>query len=103
MSRREPVQLGELVEDLVRRTREDSVDPLRRIEAAWSELAARIEGTADTRVAGFSRGVVSIEVKSPPLCAELAQFRRLRVLTDLRSAVGDTVKVKDVRFRLGAW
>ena len=103
MNRREPVHLGEIVEDLVRRTREESVDPLRRIEAAWSELAARMEGAGDTRVAGFSRGVVSVEVKSPPLCAEVAQFRRLRVLADLRAAVGESVRVKDVRFRLGAW
>ena len=103
MAGREPVSIGDLVEDLVNRTREESVDPLRRVEAAWAVVAARHGCGDDSRVAGFARGVVSIAVKSPPLCAELAQFRRLRVVADLRGAVGDSVRVKDVRFRLGAW
>ncbi len=71
-----------------------------RLEEAWREVAGPQIAQA-TRMASFRRGVMEIEVVSPPLLHELAGFHKRRLLRDLQASLKG-VTVKDLRFRLGA-
>lgn len=73
-------------------------EELRRawIDAAGDEIAGQ------TRVRGVRRGTLTIEVSSPPLCHELASFRRDDLLIALKERLGNT-DIQDIHFRLGAF
>ncbi|MEZ6196340.1 MAG: DUF721 domain-containing protein [Planctomycetota bacterium] len=101
-SRRDPETLGEIVRGLLDVKRREQVEPRHRIINAWERITAsrRISGT---RVGGWKDGTAVIEVDSPPLCAELAQFRRIELLDALREELEGNPALRDVRFRLGAF
>ena len=101
---REPVPIGEILQEFLARTEREKVQPRHRVESAWRTVWARESSDPDaTRVAQWRRGIAYIEVKSPPLCAELSQFRRRDLEAALRRELGDEVAVKRLQFRLGAW
>ena len=72
-----------------------------RLENAWAE-AAGAEYARVTRVAGFRRNVLEVEVKGAVPMQELSQFHKRRVLGQLRRALPG-VTIADLRFRAGAW
>jgi predicted nucleic acid-binding Zn ribbon protein len=71
-----------------------------RLEQAWAEVAGK--DAADTRLGGFRRGVLEVEVRTGVLMQELAQFRKRGLLAALRQALPG-VTVADLKFRAGAW
>jgi predicted nucleic acid-binding Zn ribbon protein len=71
-----------------------------RLERAWAE-AAGPEYAAITRVAGFRRNVLEVEVKGSIPLQELSQFHKRRVLERLRQVLAG-VTIADLRFRAGA-
>jgi predicted nucleic acid-binding Zn ribbon protein len=73
-----------------------------RVAAAWNEVAGS-ELAEETRVSRFRRGVVYIEVASPPLCSELSQFRAMELLQSMRTKLEDEPPIKELRFRLGTF
>lgn len=72
-----------------------------RLEAAWAE-AAGPDTAPHTRVGGFRRGVLEIEVQGGPLMQELAQFRKRPLLAALRQRLPG-VTITDLKFRAGVW
>jgi predicted nucleic acid-binding Zn ribbon protein len=72
-----------------------------RLERAWAE-AVGAEYVKLTRVAGFRRNVLEVEVKGAVPMQELSQFHKRKVLERLRKALTG-VTIADLRFRAGAW
>jgi predicted nucleic acid-binding Zn ribbon protein len=72
-----------------------------RLERAW-EAAAGPEYAPVTRVSGFRRNVLEVEVKGAVPMQELSQFHKRKVLERLRKALTG-VTIADLRFRAGAW
>ena len=70
-----------------------------RLERAWAE-AVGPEYAAITRVAGFRRTILEIEVRGAVPLQELSQFHKRRVLEQLRQILTG-VPLADVRFRAG--
>jgi hypothetical protein len=71
------------------------------LERAWAE-AVGSEYEDDTRILGFKRGILEIEVASAVLMQELAHYHKRRLLRALQAKLpGETIK--DVRFRVGAF
>ncbi|MCA9322421.1 MAG: DUF721 domain-containing protein [Planctomycetes bacterium] len=95
--------IGEIVDALLRKTEAEALVPTQRVAAAWKRIVARDHKITRTRLANFRRGVAVVEVVSPPLCAELAQFRRDQLLASLRQELEDNPPVRELRFRLGAF
>jgi predicted nucleic acid-binding Zn ribbon protein len=71
-----------------------------RLEQAWATAAG--EYSAVTRVAGFRRNVLEVEVKGAVPMQELSQFHKRKVLEQLRKALTG-VTIADLRFRAAAW
>ena len=97
-----PRPVGDILGGLMGRRglggRRKQVEELAR---AWVEVAG--DDIADqTRVRGVHRGTLTIEVASPPLCHELASFRRDELLIALKERLGNT-DIQDIHFRLGAF
>ena len=100
--RRKPTPLGELIESYIRAKEAEVLEPRQRIEAAWARIVSA--GLAPgTRVGGYRDGVLTVEVRSPPVFAELSQFGRRRLLDRLLEDVGGDAPIKDLKFRLGSW
>ncbi len=99
---RNAVPIGDILDAYLAETERSSVKPLAQVRHGWESLvqSKKLNGT---RVASFKEGKVTIEVKSPPLLAELAQFRRKELLLTLQSTVSPEVSICDLRFRLSAW
>jgi predicted nucleic acid-binding Zn ribbon protein len=72
-----------------------------RLERAWA-AAVGAEYVAVTRVAGFRRNVLEVEVKGAVPMQELSQFHKKKVLERLRKTLTG-VTIADLRFRAGAW
>ena len=72
-----------------------------RLENAWAE-AAGPEYVALTRVSGFRRNVLEVEVKGAVPMQELSQFHKRKVLERLRKELTG-MTIADLRFRAGAW
>lgn len=72
-----------------------------RLEHAWAE-AAGPEYAALTRVSGFRRNVLEVEVKGAVPMQELSQFHKRKVLEHLRKLLTG-VTIADLRFRAAMW
>lgn len=68
-------------------------------ERAWSEAVGPAYD-AHTRVLGFTRGILEIEVASALLVHELKGFHRQRLLRTLRAKLPGQ-SIKDLRFKVG--
>ena len=98
----DPKRLADILGPLLERQETEQVEPRRRVVAAWRRVAEKL-GLRGTRVAGFRDGIVQIEIESPPLCAELSQFRRSEVERAMDAELGEDNPLKSLRFRLGAF
>ena len=72
-----------------------------RLERVWAE-AVGAEYAGVTRVSGFRRNVLEVEVKGAVPLQELSQFHKRKVLAKLRTALTG-VTIADLRFRAAAW
>ena len=72
-----------------------------QLERAWAD-AAGSEFSEVTRVIGFRRKVLEIEVKGSVILQELSQFHKRRILEKLRGLLSGTT-IGDLRFMAGAW
>ncbi len=72
-----------------------------RLETAWGETIGT-EFAGQTRVGGFKRGVLEIEVRSAVLQQELTQYHKRRLLADLRVKLPGQ-SITDLKFRSGVW
>jgi len=70
-----------------------------RLEKAWAE-AIGPEKEAQTRVAGFRRGVLEIQVGNAVLLQELTHFLKRKLLEQVRRRLPG-VTVTNLRFRAG--
>ena len=95
-------RIGDVIDAFIRETEREAVGPTQRVKEAWNQLTTQ-KKIKNTRVSFFKEGNASIEVKSPPLCAELSQFRRRELLESMQRLLNDDPVVKELRFRLGAW
>ena len=71
------------------------------IADTWAEVAGEELGTS-TRPATLKAGVLTVEVSSTALLAELNGFRRTELLAKLLS-IETTGRITELRFRLGAF
>jgi predicted nucleic acid-binding Zn ribbon protein len=96
----EPRPIGEPLRDFLR-----SSPLVKRSRAAqewntlWSEVAGP-EIAGHTRVRSLRHGVLTIAVDSPPLCHELASFRRESLLAAMNMKA-ESKALKDLYFRHG--
>ena len=72
-----------------------------QLEKAWA-TAIGAEEAQRTRVIGWRRGTLEVEVSDGILLQELAQFHKRRLLEKLRSSLPG-VTITDLRFRAGTW
>src|SRR5262245_25461767 len=66
----------------------------------WNEVAPP-EAAGHTRVRGVRHGVLTIAVDSPPLCHDLASFRREKLLAAMNERIDSRTALKDIHFRHG--
>jgi predicted nucleic acid-binding Zn ribbon protein len=96
----EPRPIGEQLREFLKRS-----PALKRSKVAqemnvlWSEVAGP-QVAAHTHVRGARLGVLTIAVDSPPLCHELASFRRADLLKRMNDRLGPKA-LKDLYFRHG--
>jgi predicted nucleic acid-binding Zn ribbon protein len=101
MDRNGPERLSEILSRLFAARGWGRQQERLRLERAWVEAAG--PDYADiTRVAGFRRSVLEIEVKGSIPLQELSQFHKRKVLEQLRKALNGVV-VADLKFRAAAW
>ena len=98
---RGPIPLNEILDSVLDRAGRRNQGDFEVVRTAWDDLCAH-EGIEQTRAVKYDRGTLAVEVVSPPLCAELAQFRGPALLASLRERVGDRPHVRRLAFRLGA-
>ena len=96
----DPRPIGEPLRDFLRHS-----STVKRSRAAqeWSTLWNEVAGpevAGHTRVRGLRHGVLTIAVDSPPLCHELASFRRETLLAAMNGKV-ESKALKDLYFRHG--
>jgi hypothetical protein len=95
--KREASSVGEVVDQLMSRLRPGEIDERAVVADAWRQISDT-PMLRFSRVGGFLRGVVTVEVSSPPLCSQLAGFRARALLDRLREKVGSEITVRDIRF-----
>ena len=100
--RARPTALNEVLQVVLQEAESEMDAGGARVAAAWAAVAGG-ELAEETRVSRFRRGVVYIEVASPPLCSELSQFRAMSLLQGMRAKLDDEPPVKELRFRLGTF
>lgn len=101
MDARGPERIGEVLSRLFAARGWGRQQERLRLERAW-EAAVGPEYVAMTRVSGFRRNVLEVEVKGAVPLQELSQFHKRKVLARLREALSG-VTIADVRFKAGAW
>ena len=101
MDAKGPEKIGEILSRLFAARGWGRKQERLRLERAWAE-AAGPEFAPHTRVAGFRRHVLEVEVRGGVLLQELSQFHKRRLLEALRKSLPG-VTVTDLRFRAGAW
>jgi predicted nucleic acid-binding Zn ribbon protein len=89
---------------LARMLRDPSLRPPRRgrgVEDVWAR-AAGPELAEETRAATLRQGVLTVEVRSAPLLAELAGFRSQELLGRVTAEDG-AGRIRGLKFRLGVF
>lgn len=101
MDQRGPERIGEVLSRLFAARGWGRQQERLRLERAW-EAAVGPDYAGTTRVSGFRRNVLEVEVKGAVPLQELSQFHKRKVLAKLREALSG-VTVADIRFKAGAW
>ncbi len=96
-----PEPLGEILSRLFTARGWGRRQGQRRLEEAWAEVAGP-EAARHTRVAALRRGVLEVLVDNAVLLQELANFRKRRLLQQLRDRL-PAAALRELRFRTGVW
>ena len=99
--RKGPEAIGEVVSRLFAARGWGRQQDRLRLERAW-EAAAGAQYAPHTRVGGFKRKVLEVDVKGAVMLQELTQFHKKRILEHLRKALTG-LPIADIRFRAGTW
>jgi hypothetical protein len=97
--KREPEEIGAILSRWLsakrvrERLRPDS------IFECWRDIVGE-EIAASSRAIKYSRGVLTVEVSSPPLLTELATYHRKGILESIRARPGFE-GMQDIRFKAG--
>ncbi len=100
MERRKPRALGDVVREFLEVSGLSRRAELAPVETAWRKVAGP-EVSARTRLMGITRYVVTIEVGSPALLAELSGFRRRDLVARMAAELPNQL-VKDIKFVQGS-
>lgn len=98
---RGPERIGEIVGRLFAARGWGRHQERLRLERAW-EVAAGAEYVPVTRVLGFKRTSLEIEVNGAVPLQELSQFYKRRILEKLRKELTG-MTITDLRFKAGTW
>lgn len=96
----EPSAVGEFVPAVLKGIRPRRGSVLEQVRRGWA-AAAGPPVAKRTRVAGFERGVLTIEVASAALKHDLATFRQGELLEALAKALPGPL-VRELRFRVSS-
>jgi len=96
---RGPERLGEVARRLLRGRLKKRARKETRVLEAWEEVVGA-ERAGKLRPARLRDGVLWVEVESPAVLYEAAQFSRGEILGRLRERFPE-LGIEDVRFRLG--
>ncbi len=72
-----------------------------QLEQAWEESIGP-DHAQKTRIVGFRRGILEVEVANSILLQELVHFHKRKLLEQLRQRLPGK-QLKDLRFRTGGW
>ena len=100
MERRKPRALGDVVREFLEVSGLSRRAELAHIEMAWRKVGGPDVATR-TRLLGVNRYVVTIEVGSPALLAELSGFRKRDLVARLAVELPGQL-VKDIKFVQGS-
>jgi predicted nucleic acid-binding Zn ribbon protein len=101
MDRNGPERLSEILSRLFAARGWGRQQDRLRLERAWAQSVGPEFATV-TRVVGFRRNVLEVEVKGAVPLQELSQFHKRKVLEELRKVLSGLV-IADLRFRAAAW
>ena len=90
-------RVGRIIERWLRRSGVGRTGERDRLWDVWTRLLGR--DAKHTRFVGLKNHVLTVQVDSSPLLAELRQFRKQELLEGLRAEV-KSYFVRDIRFRL---
>jgi predicted nucleic acid-binding Zn ribbon protein len=90
--------LGSILSRVLRERGISRRNPVGKIEAHWGDLMGE-EIQQHTRILGYRRGVLGVEVDSAPWLQELSSFRRGEILARLQERLPE-VKVHDIKFSI---
>lgn len=90
---------GDLLKEYVKKNKWTSRLKWRRLNEAWQQ-AVGSEIARKSRVAGFRRGTMTVEVNSSLLMQQLRGFRKREILKQIQ-ANENTQDVTDLHFRIG--
>jgi predicted nucleic acid-binding Zn ribbon protein len=96
-----PESIGEVVSRLFAARGWGRQQERLKLEQSWHE-AVGAEYRSVTRVAGFRRQILEIEVNGAVPLQELSQFYKRRVLAKLRQLLPGTT-ITDLRFKASSW
>jgi hypothetical protein len=96
-----PERIGEVISRLFAARGWGRQQERLKLETVWNE-AAGPEYVAVTRVVGFRRNLLEIEVKGAVPLQELSQFHKRRILAKLRLLL-PTTTISDLRFKATTW
>ena len=98
---KKPRPLGEVVREFLEVSGLSRRAKLSHVEAAWRRVAGPEVASRSRLVPGKNPYVVTIEVGSPALLAELSGFRRADLLRRMQAELPDQL-VKDLKFVQGS-
>jgi predicted nucleic acid-binding Zn ribbon protein len=101
--RKNALQIGELLKKYLKHHGIDKLLRFQKIYEFWSKAVGE-ELAKQTRVVALRRNVLTIEVASSPLLAELAGYRKHELLESLRRCLAEAKRkqyIDDLVFKLG--
>ncbi len=101
MERHKPRALGDVVREFLEVSGLSRRAELAHVEAAWRKVAGPEVASRTRLVPGKNRYVVTIEVGSPALLAELSGFRKRDLVARMAAELPDQL-VKDIKFVQGS-
>jgi predicted nucleic acid-binding Zn ribbon protein len=99
-SRRNARRVGDVLPRLLREKRFFEKSRYGPLVEAWRQVVGEAVA-ARTRIVGYRRGRVTVEVDTAALMHELSGFQRSAILAELQRTPGGE-DAADLRFRLGA-
>lgn len=95
-----PVHVSAALSELIQRRGYARSRGQVQLRSMWAEIVGS-EIAKQTKAVKINRGVLQVEVANSALLSELAAFRRVSLLGEIRGKHAE-LKVKDIKFRLNS-